>query len=493
MKICLVSLIVGLVILRVSFLLSVPVFGDESLYLSLADQVNKNFPGDALASIKFGVMPLFVWIIALLNLLTFNLVNPLLLGRLINVIFDIISAFLVYKIGKKLFGETEGVLSGLVYLTLPLNFFISRMVLLEPATNLFALAGIYLFIGRIADPPRNNVKSFFPAAGVAFFLLLSFFTKPLVALYLSALLFSPFLVIKNFKFKQEKPFYLFLTNLFFILFIFFLVSFTAYFFTAKYFSRYIYSSANFFDVLNTAKFKLLKTRLWLDIYATVPLLVFFGVSNALGLIKGSKQVIFLGLWFFGSLILAALLASNFYPRHLYPLAAPFALITGYGAGRLRILGGAASFAAIFLVFFLPVNRNFSIAFNPAKAWIAPEDRQQYYEDWTSGAGLKEMSGVINNLAKEKEIVVFTDNAVNEEWVFIRLYPVRNAEFVVLKDLNDWPKVLDGDSGKERYILFNRNPKTREDPGLEEIVSFNKGPNRTMSLYYLTPPFPSYLN
>src|SRR5581483_3713960 len=97
-----------------------PIFGDEALYLALGDQIVKSL-GAAFNSLSYGVLPLDIWTLSLLNLLTFHL-NPLFAARALQVVWDLISAGIIFLITQRIVNQKAALIATLIYLFLPLNF-----------------------------------------------------------------------------------------------------------------------------------------------------------------------------------------------------------------------------------------------------------------------------------------------------------------------------------------------------------------------------------
>lgn len=66
-------------------------------------------------------------------------------ARLVTIFFSLISAVLLYLLGKKFFGRLTGLLSISFFAFLPFNIFFSRVILPEPMMIACLLLGIYFF------------------------------------------------------------------------------------------------------------------------------------------------------------------------------------------------------------------------------------------------------------------------------------------------------------------------------------------------------------
>jgi len=187
MRIVAVVSIILLTVLRFVNLTKIPIFIDEQTYLKLGE-IAANNKESLFLSLKYLVFPVVPWILGIFQLIFASLFNGLLLGRLVMVVADLISAFLIFLIGKRILSPQYAVFCALVYLTIPLNFFHSRIVLLEPITNMFFLAGIYYYLENFnADRKVEIRKSISKILSVAILFSLSFLSKPIALVSFSVL------------------------------------------------------------------------------------------------------------------------------------------------------------------------------------------------------------------------------------------------------------------------------------------------------------------
>ena len=70
-------------------------------------------------------------------------------GRLISIICSLISAILIFYIGKRYFDKWMGLISAFFFLFIPYNIYFTRVILPEPMGTMFALFGVYFFIKYI--------------------------------------------------------------------------------------------------------------------------------------------------------------------------------------------------------------------------------------------------------------------------------------------------------------------------------------------------------
>ena len=67
-------------------------------------------------------------------------------GRLVSVVFSLLTSIYIYKITAFYFGKDKGKLAMLVFLTLPFNIYFSRVVLPEPLAVFLGISALWFFV-----------------------------------------------------------------------------------------------------------------------------------------------------------------------------------------------------------------------------------------------------------------------------------------------------------------------------------------------------------
>src|SRR3989304_5006188 len=93
-----IALLIGFRFLNLT---KIPIFIDEQTYLKLGEIAVNNKDGLFL-SLQYLVFPVVPWILGIFQLIFASFFNGLLLGRLVMVVADLISAFLIFLIGKRI-------------------------------------------------------------------------------------------------------------------------------------------------------------------------------------------------------------------------------------------------------------------------------------------------------------------------------------------------------------------------------------------------------
>ncbi len=470
-----------LVVIRFINLLSIPIFGDEALYLWLADEFKHN-PSTYLKSINYGVFPLTIWTYAFFETITGNLINPLLLGRTLQVLFDIFTAGFIFLIGKKLFSIKEGLISAVIYLSLPLTFFHSRFALLEPLTSLFLTAGIYFSLCLIKS--ENTLKNILLTS---ILITLAFFTKALAVVSYIAILLTPILSIKRNLSKVLWYSSLKITLVFIVTSIFMALFYLpiSQEFTSKFVSS---NNGSLESTLIQLKLNLWRTYWWGKVYLTLPITLLTITGAFFIFLKKELRLVWLYTWLIISTVLECVFAANFFPRHLFMLASPISLICSYFISRILKENLRLITLTIFLFLIPSLKINFQIITNPKNAPIALEDKQQLYEDWTSGEGLKEVAQKLKSYSTNQKILVFVEDDPNLIWSLPTLYDLGNTKLYKSEELlkGNFLNTKEVEISKQypTYLILNRNPDVPKSWPAKLVFAHPKGPNRTINIYQL---------
>lgn len=471
-------LIVLLIALRFINLINIPIFGDESLYINFAYNIIDNPSAHFFDSIPFGVFPIFIWIQAIFHKTFFQFLNPLLLSRIIAVIVDLISATFIFKLGKLLYNKTFAVISLLIYLTLPLTFFNSRLALLESTTHLFVIIAMYLSVLAIKKKLLLKQINYRWIVSLAMFLTLSFFTKPLAVIIFIPIFLIP--VFSKINLNRKNKFIwvnylisLFLTGL--------LISFF-YLPDKHYFSKFIFENKILSIQTVTFFFSNLRKALsWLKIYLSLPLLILSIIAIMSSAFKKDSILIWLSLWFILGLLLSSFLGAYFFPRHLFLLSSPATFLISYIIQKLTKRRLLINWVLLIIILIPALSLLYQITFNPSSANIAGEDKQQLYQNWNSGVGLKELSHKLQILSDQQKITVWIENDPSLTWPLKHLYPTGNTELI---PFDTFPQELS--TNRPTYLILALETKLPPDYQLTSIVSYSRGPRYSIDLYQFQP-------
>lgn len=124
---------------------------------------------------------------------TFNSFSLEVWGRLVSIFTALISAYVIFLIGKRFMGKWGGVLAAAFFAIMPFNIYFTRVILPEPMTVMFGLLAIWLFI-RFID---SESKIYLYSSGFLF--SLAALVKPFIFFYSVPLIY---LVIKKYGLRR---------------------------------------------------------------------------------------------------------------------------------------------------------------------------------------------------------------------------------------------------------------------------------------------------
>jgi hypothetical protein len=482
----LLIIFVTLSVFRFVSLGKVPIFGDEANHLMLADKIWGQL-GMVVSAARGGILPGLLIPLSLFLKLFSGPINPLLIGRSFSVICDLISSYLIYLIGKRLFRPEVGVFAAIIYLLIPLNIFHSRLVMLEPLMSASFLAALYFLI-KFVDSPYEKLrhgKTFIYGLAVFVFLFVSFITKPLMAVSLPAFAALPIIYRRTSKSK------ILLVRKLIVVLILVLTVFAAALPLIRLSSNHFYDDyvlRNSGVLWLNFKTNLWRSFLWIKVYYPGHLLIISVLGFIFGLKRSKAKIFWILGWAFTIVVLDSLVGGKlFYPRHLFPLAVPVSFLAAFFlAGlwqRKEVVFKAAVLVLVFLMWFTSLN----YVFNPEKAWLAPEDRLQFYEDWSSGVGLTQVASDLKQLSGENKITVYVGDEALLTWALPRVFDIGQTNIKVVNNYfgGESPNLEDKiKRGENTYLLLNRVPYIPTNFRAELVVSYPKGGGRSLVLYCL---------
>ena len=164
-------------LLRVTRLMEMfPVLVDESIYMHWAEIIEHQ--GQWFISLLDGKQPLQYWVLAVVRMIFGG--DPLLEGRLVSVGAGLLSTVGVFAIGKRLGGDTAGLISASLYAVFPFALLYDRLAYTEAFVNLNGIAIALTALLAFGEPKKNWTPEI--AAGLA--LGLALFTKQTTLLFI---------------------------------------------------------------------------------------------------------------------------------------------------------------------------------------------------------------------------------------------------------------------------------------------------------------------
>lgn len=449
-----VSLITSFLITRFYNLENLPLFSDEAYAVARAWELKET--GELLGMVKYTTQPIFIWLVALFQILPFGAVVD---GRLVSGIFGLGAALLTAKLAGKWIGRNAATVAFILMTILPFSVFYDRTILFESTTLFFMVLSLIFPVGvGLAALVKQTGWLILPATvmvGEESFKrrLLKTGAGILLVVIVWRISVGGFdSVMETILGKTAAP---------------------------------ISAAADF-------KSNLLRSKLWLSDYLTWPVIwiSIFGAAAALvEAVKRRKIAPFLVItvWTLGIFLFVNKTAVIFYPRYLYPMILGVVLLAVKGWNELLKFSMAKTIMIVvgFLVLTPGLVSSWKIITAPEIASISREDRFQFFEDWTSGVGSKEIINEIIKISNGKDINIYLEE---ENSYFITLKSdqrLKNARVETadwLADpLTEIPNELPSDE-KPSLFIRNRHPDVPSDWPVELVAEIPKTQSRSVYLY-----------
>lgn len=435
------SLILGLILvvyffIRTYNLTSLPVFGDEAIYLRWS-QIIKSVDTLRFIPQTDGKQPLFMWLTAV-NLKFFE---PLIAGRLISI-------FAGAGIILTLFLISRSFLPSLIYLFFSFTFFFDRLATADTLLSFFGILSLYLSIS-LAKKPRLDLSLILGAV-----LGLAWLSKS-PAVYFIVLSLLTFIVYNP---KNYKKVYLPILSAFIAFIIYNILRLGPQFAQIAIRNRdYIWPLSEILRHPLDPLIPHLKDVVNLSLYyISLPLLLspilylFFSKK-----IKIDRSFLIYFAWCFLPLVANAAMAKVFTARYFLYVLPSFILILSYFLKPLF----SKKYLVILLILFIPnLWRIYQISFNPQNLKL-PSTETGYVSGWTSGWGIKESADYLISRSKEANVIVGTEGYFGTLPDGLQIYTNQIPQLTVFGvgiDIIEIPaKLIDAKNhGDEVYLLFN---------------------------------------
>lgn len=458
-------------------ILQFPIFEDEAEYLLLAQQIVSNPIDNFFIYFYSGLLPMFGWLIAIT---TYFVGDTLLAGRLLNVLIASTLLFWVelvsnlYSFNKRFrYVAMISILSSTILL---LN---TRVALLDTSILVFTCWYIY-FTAKLLKKPKSKLEYL----GLFISLLFAFLTKATAVFGVPSIAFLLFTYFRNKNIKTSK----YLKPVLVI----YTVVFTIVIIVAIFFGKFILADdqTSFIGLIGIDAFL---DRIRLNIRLTwIWSLVYFGqfliavpFLFKLRKYKSNEFFIAMVLLLLTSATLMITMNKFYYPRHILNLTVPLIMLLAAVLSEMTIFWGAIILSATIL---MRIVTNYFIVFNYQEATIALEDRVVYFEEYTAGTRVDDVSKKINTLSEENPITVWLDGSWTLEYGLrrnlagnknIKFLSYRLGKYLVPHDVSKIYK----DEGRVTYVVVNRfQPPNKMN--LELIESFEISFRQGIQIYKL---------
>lgn len=466
---------------RVTNLTDIPIFTDEAIYIRWA-QIGNSDPAQRFISLTDGKQPLFTWLMYP-GLRMFS--DPLIAGRMVSVFAGVFAVCGLYLLANKLFNRQTAIFAGLFYLFSPFALLYDRLALMDSLLAAFGIWSLYLSVRQIEEIRLDLSLLLGITAG--FGLL----TKSSALFYLLLIPFS--LLLFDFKKKNRKQrfvnwaFYS-LLSMIIAQIIYNMLRLSPYF--------YIIEQKNYTFIMPFSEFIIKPFRVFLPnlnglipmaiSYLTIPVFITIIAGLILAAIQKNRKIMLIFLWFFLPFVALAAFGIVIFPRFILFMVIPLFLIAADILNRFFDFSREKMkpfLLIVMAVFILPVYSCYLILFNPVQAKVPVTDRNQLFDDWPSGFGVKEVVAYIDQRANANQIVLATEGTFGLNPAAYEIYLQDNSNITIKSywPLNGIPPDLRESAEKKEVYLV-----TKETEGLpnEKDISLIFKVQRGLSDSYL---------
>jgi len=450
-----------------------PLFSDEAYYCHISEQFSQSsfFYNWNLAVNQFFVAPLVLIVQGFSLKITPSQVSPIAACRSVSVFAGAISAFAIYLLMKELTkNRFTQLAAGFFVLLNPFSFFANRTSLQEPTMVAFVSLTTYLLVKS-----KRNFRLFI-AALITFGL--AFLSKITALIALPGMLWLSFRSAGNQVWQKQIPKTLLL-----------IVTVTIMFFWS-------YQYTNLWDVVGyhtnkDVNLAQVTKRFWTNMHLSKSwyqqyLTPLFFVSALLGSWQLFKKKQYQWLFFLASIIiLSAISVDSYFPRFLLITLPFWAIIIGFST-KYRI--GKLVLALMLVVYAI---NDWKIVYSPAAAKLASEDYFQFYQDWTSGKGVRSALGFVSLNSTPIFLLVPADLSYSFRLQQKSYYPDAEIEFIVISDRETLSSLAKTDDSSNMLIAITSHHNwlrqlAESEFNLEQIYSTHDQTSKSVHLFKLKP-------
>ena len=474
-----------------------PVFGDEAIYIRWS-QVMRAEPSLRFVPLTDGKQPLFMWVtIPLLKIFD----DPLIAGRMLSVYTGVVTTAGVFFLSLLLFkSKNTALIAGLIYAISPFTVFFDSLALADSMLSMF---GVWSLVFAVITVKKVRLDS---AMLSGFCLGGALLTKS------PAIFFATLLPLTLILHKWPKKFKDKFKNMSVFVFLFTFTYVIAYglynilrlgqdFHMVAIRNRdYVYSIGHLIERPLDPLLPFLKMILeYFWMMGPGAILILFIIGVWFGLKRFKKETFILLSWGILTLFAVTEFSKTMTARYIY-FTVPYLFILAsisvsfitkfryakqihFGNGLRSHIGNLIVTMLIILFTFYSLFLDFQLITNPQTANLPRSERSGFYEEWTSGYGIKESAGYIVNYHKvypNEKIVVGTEGYFGTLPDGLQIYLNRYPEITVIGvgiDLKEIPQSLkeSKEAGNKTFLVIN-NSRLKENPdsmGLELLASFSK--------------------
>ena len=491
---------------RLQNLTSIPVFGDEAIYIRWA-QVIKSEETLRFVPQTDGKQPLFMWVNAVSLKFFFD---PLISGRIISVLagfglmivlFLLTAVILSYDSKEKdifrflrqsiIDNFYPSLFTSFIYILIPFTFFFDRMALADTLLSFFGVLCLFLVL-LLSKFPRLDLSLI-----LGFVLGLAWLTKS-PAIYFVVLSFLTFLILKKKSIIYDliSTIHLPLISIFIGFLIYNILRLGPQFqMIALRNKDYIWSIADILKhPLDPLKPHLINVFEIYRYYLSIPLII-FSIIGSIVYFKNFKlkikNYIILIAWWILPLIANCIFAKVFTARYiLFTLPPLLVLISIFIFNFFKKISSIPLKIIILIAIFIPnIIFMFNLSVNPFTKKL-PSSEQGYLVDWTSGWGIKESADFLKQRSLVANIIVGTEGAFGTLPDGLQIYGNKVPQLTIIGEGLGFTEIPAGlinakNYGDEVYLLINKSRlkiNSNQLNQLKLIKSFDKPDGDKLLLY-----------
>jgi len=467
--------------LRIYNLTTLPVFGDEAIYIRWA-QIMRAEPGLRFVPLSDGKQPLFMWsVIPFLKVLT----DPVFAGRALSVVTGLGSLVGIFLLTFYLFkSKKTAFIASLIYAISPFSLFFDRMALVDSMLTMF---GIWTLLGAVLITKTLRLDI---AMLTGFSLGGALLTKS-PALFFVLLLPTTILLANWPKSKKKRLVYLGkLVSLWVVILV---IAYGMYnilrlgpnfHMLGARNQDYVFPISHLWEnPKDPFIFRPKEIFGWFWLMGPSVLVFLVPLGIYVGWKKHKRQILTLMFWGFLPILVQAEYARVFTVRYILFSIPPLFILAaaGFLAKPLRLKRILEIGLIIFILHSLTLN--FSLLTQPENAKLPRVMRSGYLEEWTAGHGIAEVADFLRNewsREPEGQIVVGTEGFFGTLPDGLQIYVNDLREIVVIglgQPIKSIPKSLleSKEAGNRTYFVINssRFLGDPEKAGLELLAAYPK--------------------
>lgn len=489
----LAGIIILYFLMRLSHILSLPIFTDEAIYIRWS-QIAGSDANWRFISLTDGKQPMYVWI-AMLVLKVIK--DPLLGGRLVSVGSGFLSTVGIFFLGREIFKNTKiGLLSSLIYVLYPFSLVYDNLAVYDSLVAMSIIWALYftillvrhvrLDLGMILGMVigfgmLTKTDADFGFILLPFSLLLFPFKKHFDGNRLFRFIIYALvaIVISNAMYQvlRLSPFYYIIgqKNLTFI----------------YSFHDWIRQPFAFF----TGNMKGLGG--WLIGYVTVPFLV-LAIASFFVDRKFFREKLLLLIWFVIPFVGLAFFGKVIYPRFILFMTMPLLVLGAYALFTLQQKTKQVSLKLLLFIVFLSMFfvNDYLIFTNFADAYIPQADKSQLLTDWPSGVGVNQTVDFLKS--QHGKIYVGTEGTFGLMPYALQMYFLKDPDITIngFWPINSTPpqELIDASKTMPTYVVFYQSCPSCQAVGkapvtwpVTQVFSIKKiAPDTYYTLYKMNP-------